>query len=190
MNKPVYKTSHQMGSYSPIIILLLLGFFPVLAVGLLILGIYTAYVSIIYDGYPIELIFPLVSIIIALATFFLLIGLAFISSGLARYCFKIDGLEVKYPLQPRCLIPWEDFQQVCIVYAAFTTRGERRANTVICCVKKGEKKNIYGRWKTDNPFRYRTVICIAYSPELYEGIKEKCPYKVEDLRNTPAYWLK
>lgn len=125
-----------------------------------------------------------------IAFFFILYGWATISRGLARYRFETNGLLVKYPLRPWCLIPWDKFQQVCIIYAAYTTRGERRANTAICCVKNGEKKAGNGRWKADNPFRFSSVISIAYTPELHEGIKDKCPYEVCDLRETQAYKLK
>ena len=85
--------------------------------------------------------------------------------------------------------PWQEFQQVCVCYAAYTTRGKKKANTVICCVKQGEKKNLHGRWKTDNPFHHRSVICIDYSPEYHADITRMCPYAVEDLRSTRAYRL-
>lgn len=189
MNEPSYETAHQMGSYSPIVILLLLGFFPIVGISLSALGIIVAYVSIVNDGYPIFAIFVFLVFVMVIAAFFLVLGWAIISEGLARYRFETNGLHVKYPLHLPHLIPWDEFQQVCVIHAAFTTRGERRANTVICCVKKGEKKNIYGRWKTDNPFRYRSVISIAYTPELHEGIKNRCPYEVCDLRETQTYRL-
>lgn len=179
MNQPKYETSHQMGSYPKIVIFLLLSVFPICGIVLLMLGIYTVIVD---DGY---LLWPMLlwfSVVVCISGGFLSLGWAFISSGLARYCFEKEGLIAEYPLRKPILIPWEDFQQVCILNTAFTTVGERRANTVICCVKKGEKKNGYGRWKTDNPFRYRSVICIDYQPELYEGLIERCPYEVIDIR--------
>lgn len=190
MIRPVFETSHQMGPYSPFVIFLLLGSFPLIGISLIALGIYTAYAAIVYDGwnYVTAAIVNLVPIG-APATFLLWYGWVLIEGGLAKYRFEANGLQVKYPLLPERIISWDEFQQICVVRAAFTTRGERRANTVICCVKKGEKKNIYDRWKTDNPFRYRSVICIAYTPELHEGIKIRCPYEVFDLRDTPAYRL-
>lgn len=189
MNRPVYETLHQMGCYSKFVIFLLLGFFPFLGIGLIVLGIYTSYVSIVDDGYPVLVIFVFLLLVIGVSVFFLMLGWAFISAGLASYHFAANGLQVKYPLRVQQLIPWDEFQQVCIVYSAFTTRGRQRANVVICCVKKGEIKNIHGRWKTDNPFRYRSVISIAYTPELHQGIKDRYPYEVFDLRETQPYKL-
>lgn len=121
--------------------------------------------------------------------FLLLFGLFSASMGCATYRFEEDGIYAKYPLQAPQVIPWDAFQQVCVCYGGYTTRGERKASTYICCVKKGEKPNVYGRWKTDNVFRHRRVITITYTPELHEGIKERCPYEVVDLRNTLNYRL-
>lgn len=187
MIHPIYETSNQMGDYPRIMIMLMLGFFPFVGIGLFALGTYVAFISI--DGYPIWIILMFLLFVMSISTFFLLLGWAFISGGLARYRFESEGLWVKYPLQSWQLISWDEFQQVCVIHTAFTTRGERRANTDICCIKKSEKKNASGRWKADNPFRYHSIICIAYSPALYEGIKERCPYEVTDLRETPAYRL-
>lgn len=184
---PIYETSHQMGDYPRIVIILMLGFCPVVGIGLIGLGIYTAFIGSI-EGYPTWIILMFLLFVMSIAAFVLSLGWAFISGGLARYRFEADGLWVKYPLQSWQLISWDEFQEVCVIHTAFTTRGERRANTDICCVKKGEKRNMYGRWK-DNPFRYHSVICIAYSPALYKGIKERCPYEVVDLRETRAYRL-
>lgn len=190
MMKPVFETSHQMGSHSPFVIFLLLGSFPLIGISLIVLGFYTAYEAIVYEGcLPVSAVIVCFVYIGLPAAFFLWYGWAHIMRGLARYCFEANGLLVKYPLHTEQRISWDEFQQICIVRSAFTTRGKRRANTDICCVKKGEKKNGYGRWKTDNPFRYRSVICIAYTPELHEGLKVRCPYEVFDLRDTPAYRL-
>ena len=67
-----------------------------------------------------------------------------IDKALAKYRFEKEGLVVKYPFKKEELILWNEFQQVCVCYAAYTTRGTPRASSVICCVKKGEKNNIYG----------------------------------------------
>ena len=106
-----------------------------------------------------------------------------------KYEILAEGIRTKYPLQGWRLISWDEFQQVCVCYAGYTTRGERKAHSVVCFVKKGEKKNLYGRWKTDNPFHYRSVITIEYTDELYEEVKEKCPYEIPDLRKTRLYRL-
>ena len=112
-----------------------------------------------------------------------------ISMSFYKYEILAEGIRTKYPLQGWRLISWDEFQQVCVCYAGYTTRGERKAYSVVCFVKKGEKKNLYGRWKTGNPFHYRSVITIEYTDELYEEVKEKCPYEIPDLRKTRLYRL-
>jgi hypothetical protein len=146
--------------------------------------------SIVYDGYPVWAVTFFLLFVICISVFFLMLGWAFVSSGLARYRFETNGLVAKYPCRTEKLIPWNTFAEICIVHTAFTTRGERRANTAICFVKKGERKNIHGRWKTDNPFRYRTVICLDYKLELVQSLVDRCPYDVLDLRDTPTYKLR
>lgn len=190
MEQRTFETSHQMGDYPKIVISLLLGFFPALGISLLFLGLYASYVSIVYDGYPVGAVLVFLLFVIGVSTYFLMLGWAFISSGLARYRFQENGILAKYPFRSEKLFSWDVFQEICIVNTAFTTRGERRANTVICLVIKGEKKDIHGRWKTENPFRYKTVICLHYRPELAQGLRCKCPYDVLDLRETPAYRIK
>ena len=189
MNKPIFQTGHQMGQYSPVFIFILLSFYPFVGIGLIVLGGYSAYTAIVYDGYSPCVTLILCSFIWIIALFFLILGWVTISDGLSQYWFEEKGLRVKYPLRSAFLIPWDDFQEVCIIFAAYTTRGERRANSVICCIKKGEKKNSRGRWKTDNPFRYRSVISIAYTPYLHEGIKVMYPYQLFDYRERPEYKL-
>ncbi len=109
-----------------------------------------------------------------------------------KYEILAEGIRTKYPLQDWRLISWDAFQQVCVCYRGYTTRGqgtEHTAQSVVCFVKKGEKKNLYGRWKADNSFHHRSVISIDYTDELYEEVKEKCPYEVPDLRKTRLYRL-
>ena len=185
-----YYSNTQMGNYPKYVVFLLFSFFPLLGILLACAAVYASFVSIVIDGSPLELGIALFVYTMSVACFFFVLGWALLSTGLAKYRFKSDGLYAKYPARPEIKIPWDEFQQICICFAAYTTRGVPRANTVICCVKNGEKHNGRGRWKTDNPFRYRSVICIDYKPALVEGLKEKCPYTVVDLRNTPAYKLR
>lgn len=199
MEQDKYFSSSQMGPYPKWFIALLLSFIPVFGLGIGILAFYVLWLAraevwfLRLHGIP-EGSFVLVGFLsfcflIFLAIFFILLGWTLISAGLAQYRFETEGLYVKYPLRNEFLIPWDAFQQVCICRAEYTTRGPRKANDVICCVKHGEKTNLLGRWKTDNPFKYRSVICIAYTPYLAEGIAEKCPYDVPDLRETRTYRL-
>ncbi len=113
----------------------------------------------------------------------------YMSVSFAKYEFNTDGVIVKYPMRAKKNISWDKFQQVCICYAGYTTRGERRAHSVICCVKKGEKPNMLGRWKIGYLFHYQSIIYMEYTYQLYEEIKEKCPYEVVDLRKTRTYRL-
>ena len=175
-----YQTGDQWGSVPKWLIWGMLSFFPILGIGLIGLGIFA-----ILNGAAVWIFVVLAGI----AWFLCYLCWCYCCKGFAKYRFENEGLVVKFPLCQEERIPWNDFQQVCVIHAAYTTRGERKANTVICCVKKGEKKDFYDRWKTDNPFRYRTVICIEYTPELHQGIIEKCPYEVADLRTTLAYRL-
>lgn len=117
------------------------------------------------------------------------LGWVTISNLYAKYEFFPEGIKVKYPLRSFKFFSWKEFQQICICYADYTTRGPRKANSVICFVKKGEKKNIIGRWKTDNLFRYKSVITVDYTEELYEEVKKLCPYDIPDLRKTRTYRL-
>ena len=183
-----YISHTQMGTLPKFIVLLLLGFFPCLGV-LLTVTAFLAFFSFIIEGVPLFFALLLFLLVIIIAVFCFAYGWALICYGLAQYRFHKDGLFVKYPLSSEQCIPWADFQEICVCYAAYTTRGTPRANTVICCVRKSEKKNSIGRWKTDNPFRYKTVMCIDYRPSLLEGIKEMCPFEIPDLRNTSAYRL-
>lgn len=189
MNNPIYETKHQMGEYSKPVIILVLCILPLMGTILVFCAFYASYTVIAHDGYPLGIGFFLLVIIGAVGFALILIGWKFIIVGLARYRFAPNGIYVKYPLKPEVIYPWSVFQQVCVCYSAYTTRGPRKANTIICCIKHGEKKNQYGRWKTENPFRYRTVICVNFSLDLLYGIKEMCPFEVIDLRGTRAYKL-
>lgn len=108
-----------------------------------------------------------------------------------EYCTKYkvseEGLLVKYPLEKWELISWKEFQEVCVCYHMPPARNYEAAYVVICCVKHGEQKNVYGRWKDVNPLRFRSVIRMDYTEELHKEVKKNCPYKVKDLRETGTY---
>ena len=188
MNKE-YSTTHQMGDYPKSIIVLLLSFFPLLGIFLSISAVCVSYSTYTLDGHLMCSLVLFAYMMLVSAICFS-VGWVFISRGMAKYRFADIGLIAKFPLRKELIIPWGSFQQVCVCFAAYTTRGKPRANTVICCVKQGETKSGVGRWKTDNPFRYRSVICIDYSEALFNGLVDKYPGTVVDLRNTPEYRLK
>ena len=187
MNQCVYETNHQMGGYSKAVIYLVLSVFPLIGGCLIVCAIFASYSIIVTDGYPVGVGCLLFAGIGGTGFGLLVIGWQFITVGLAKYRFTKEGVYAKYPLKAEQLLPWNSFQQVCVCYSAYTTCGKRKANTIICCVKCGERRNIYGRWKTENLFRYRNIVCIDYTPGLHEGIKDMCPYTVIDLRDTKEY---
>ncbi|MBR6800148.1 MAG: hypothetical protein IKM61_00150 [Eubacteriaceae bacterium] len=114
------------------------------------------------------------------------IGWVTISMELFSFEFIREGIRIKYPLKKIQVIEWDEFQQICICYNGSTTRGERKAFSVICLVKNGEKKNHLYRWNT---FHYKNVITIYYSDEILTELKKYCPYDVVDLRKTTRYKL-
>ena len=190
MSNAIYETEHQMGGYPKVVIYAILGALPTIGITLIVCSILAACSVITHDGYPVGVGFFLLATIGGTGLTLLTTGWQFITIGMARYRFNKEGVYAKYPLKPEQLYPWNYFQQVCVCYSAYTTRGKQKANTVICCIKHGERKNLYGRWKTENPFRYRNVVCVAYSPALFDGVKDMCPFEVIDLRETPAYKLR
>lgn len=98
--------------------------------------------------------------------------------GMVKYRFEHKGLRAMYQIGKPKFIPWDDFQEVCITYVP----GERNGPPCIFCIKKGEKKNIFGVWETFNITKYRKIIRIRYTPELFEGLKERYPYEIVDYR--------
>lgn len=112
--------------------------------------------------------------------FFLLLGRMMTSISLTG-----NGVCLYGPLQRSKWIPWDAFQQVCICYGSGTP-GKNDGNTVLCFVQNGEKKNLYDRWKVDNPWRDR-LISADYTEELYTAVCACCPMEVTDLRGTIAY---
>lgn len=124
------------------------------------------------------------------AIFPLALAIAWGSLFFSRFQLSEDGLGVKRPLSRWEYTRWNDFQQICICYTAYSTRGPLRANTVLCCVKKGEKKNLYGRWKTENPFHQRGVITFGgryVEPDLVLKMQLYCSARIDDLRGYGNY---
>lgn len=147
-----------------------------------------AFIGVVLYGcstWTISLVVKIAYIIIG--TWILIYTYKLYSSYNAKYKIDERGIIAKYPFHSVKLIPWSEFQQVCVCYGDYSKANS--AFVYICCVKKDEKKNFYGRWKTNSAFHYRTVITMDYTEQLYDEIKEKCPYEVLDLRNTRAYRL-
>lgn len=166
---------HQMGHYSNIAIAAMLGFIPFVGLILAVVAFILSFNSYM-DGSPLWYALYLFIFTMSVALFCFVTGWVFIANRLAQYHFSEKGLLVKYPLEKEKFIPWEDFQEVSICYT------NNRANTVLRCVKKGEKKNFFGEWKFRNPFRYRSVIQIDYNPSVAENISKFYPKAVVDMR--------
>lgn len=130
-----------------------------------------------------------VTLLSAISFFVISLGWMVYTDYKAYFDYSEEGLGVKYLLQKRKVIPWSEFQQICICYTSYSTRGERTAHSVLCFVKKGEKKNIYGRWKASNPYHSRSVISMEYTDELYKEVQKHCPYEIPDLRGKGNYRL-
>jgi len=184
--QPAYESPHQMGQVS--MFLKIVSLYGLLFMGIVItiICIVGMYLDVSAENSVYKIIRSIIQFSIPSA-FFLRLGWVFLMYHGAHYCFETDGLHVKYPFRKWRMIPWDCFQQVCVLHKESWSAGRQQIDTAICCVMKGEKKNRFGRWKSHNPFRYRTVIYIAYTPELHEGIKERCPYEVCDLRDTYPY---
>lgn len=168
------------------VILILVSIFPAIGTFVAVIGVCFLHASIIEKA---SLFISIVRFLIieGIGCILLILGWSYIAVVFAKYAFDSTGMYVKYPLRLVKVIPWSDFQQICVCYANYATRGEPRANPIICCVKNGEKPNIYGRWKTGNPLRYRSVIYFDYSEEMYDIIQEHCPYRIVDLRQSRIY---
>ncbi len=97
-----------------------------------------------------------------------------------------EGVRVKYPLRKAKLHPWEAFQQVCICYPT-SKPGIKDKCSVLCFVMRGEKRNIYDRWKTDMAWHVHSLITVDYTEALHEAVQARCPMEIVDLRNTIPY---
>lgn len=186
MIKPVYEVSKAgKGFWYKFLWILGLGFLYLLGLGVIGLDIFL--ITLENDLTSID--FFTFSYL-----FYFMLGIVIICFGycstmtmFAVYSFKTEGLYIKYPFRKEKCISWDEFQQVCIVYDLRTGSHGPLPYSSICFVRKGEKKNFLNRWKTMNPFKYYKVIKIPYTEEIYEGIKERCPYDIVDLRDTPGY---
>ena len=110
-----------------------------------------------------------------------------LQTGMAEFSFRPEGVWVKYPLEKRRFYPWEEFQQVCVCYYSRAT--EMNGYPLICLVRNGEKKDHFGRWKTGSVLHYRNLLCLDYSEDQLQKIRECCPYDVPDLRGKGNYKL-
>ena len=110
-----------------------------------------------------------------------------IQTAFAAFSFSLGGVSVKYPLEPQRFYRWNEFQQVCICYHSRGT--EMNGYPILCLVKKNQKKNAFGRWKTRSILHYRNILCLDYSEELLEAVRRFCPYEIPDLRDRGNYRL-
>lgn len=102
--------------------------------------------------------------------------------------FSESGVIVKFALKNPNMIPWNNFEEVCIIHRKFGNKEETGVVfSRICFVKKGSTKDCLGRWKIDYPFCRKNFILVRYSEELFQGIKNVCPIEIVDLRNTAQY---
>lgn len=107
---------------------------------------------------------------------------------LQRYWMKLriseEGLTLLRPLLPKKHIPWDAFQQVNICYR-MGVRGVKPA--ILCFVRHGEKKNLFGHWRTESILHRRSLISPYYTEALHAAAAACCPLEIIDLRNTPDY---
>lgn len=112
-------------------------------------------------------------------------GVMSVQTAFAEFRFSLSGVSVKYPLEPQRFYHWNEFQQVCICYHSRGT--DMNGYPILCLVKKGQKKNAFGRWKTLSILHYRNILCLDYSEELVEAVRRFCPYDIPDLRDRGNY---
>jgi len=112
-------------------------------------------------------------------------GIMSVQTAFAEFTFSIGGVSVKYPMEPQRYYGWNEFQQVCVCYHSRGT--EMHGYPILCLVKKGQKKNTFGRWKTLSILHYRNILCLDYSEELLEAVRRFCPYEIPDLRDRENY---
>lgn len=183
-----YEIERELDLYPRFIMIPLLAVAPILGIFLLGVGIYSL-VEILRGELQIGACIMGLLFGGLCGTYILAFGIAAMMKIMATYRFTSKGLLISYPLGKTQFETWDAFQEICVCYAAYTTRGKRRANSVICFAKKGEKRAGNGRWKTENLLRYRSIILIDYAPTHLEALRTVCPYDIKDLRDTPAYRL-
>ena len=81
-----------------------------------IFGLFT-----IYQGIHIMIIETVIGGIFILGTgiFVCVWGWLLYTFNLAQFDFSEEGVGIKYPLEKRKVIPWEEFKEVCICYTAY-----------------------------------------------------------------------
>jgi hypothetical protein len=109
----------------------------------------------------------------------------------AREC-KIaqEGICVKYPLSNEKLLPWEQFQQICVCFEPVKRRYIPPRFTdqeIICFVLRKAKKDSWGFWNIYSKRYFRTILFIRYSEEVMKALKEHCPTSIIDLRQEQIY---
>lgn len=112
-------------------------------------------------------------------------GIMSIQTALVQITFSAAGVSVKYPLEPLREYSWGEFQQVCVCYHSRGT--EVRKYPILCLVKQGECRDVFGRWKTLSIFHYRNILCLDFSEALLEAVKRYCPSEIPDLRDQGNY---
>ena len=112
-------------------------------------------------------------------------GVMALQTAMVDFAFDADGVSVKYPLEKKKFYSWDAFQQVCVCYYSRAT--EMYGYPLICLVRKGEKKDHFGRWKTGSIFHYRNLLCLDFSEEQLLEIEKHCPYEIPDLRDKGNY---
>ena len=161
--------------------------FPLMGLGLAWMCLLASYDTLVSPTPDYGSLLELLLLVGGCSAFCLRLGWCILSRYLARFRFLKEGLAVTFPLRQEEIFPWEDFQQLCVCYTGYPHQDPNgKILSVICCVKKGEKKNICGRWK-ESDFHYRTVIHIEFRPETLEALRQFCPFPVPDLRGIGNY---
>lgn len=115
-----------------------------------------------------------------ICTFCFVIEWRIIRFCFTKYYFCTDGIEASFLRQTPKLFLWDDFQEVCICYEAHRTKTNGNLQKLICFIRKGEKKNVFGHWKIGAFWRYPRIIRLNYTPELLEEIASFCPHTIVD----------
>lgn len=116
--------------------------------------------------------------------------------GISVYCFVVewrvirscftkhricaDGIEACFPHKKPETYLWSDFQEVSICYEDNHANTNVKPLKLICFIRNGEKKNIFGRWKIDAFWRYPRIVRLNYTPELFEEVVKYCPIRIVD----------
>ena len=148
------------------------------------------YLDHVEEKKPSILVFDVEGFIVWIFVLILALGCLIVSIlTFTDYWSKIrvskDGVLVKYPYPfiSEKLIPWEAFQTVSICTHSNPSRNYFYPKVYVCMIKHGEKKDIRGNWKIEDPFHFTRVIRLRYTPELVCFLQEKCGITVTDQRN-------